>query len=143
MSRLLIGSCAVLALGGALAREALASPTAEPAAKASCVQVFERERACTDTFIPALVDARVALDVPAGISARAQSEGRDALIAAARREWAEDSQDAAIATSCERIVGSARGLEFTGAAEACLKPSNCATFVACVVPVLRDKVLRR
>jgi hypothetical protein len=143
MSRVLIGSFAVLALGAALTREALASPKADPTLKMRCATVFERERACTDTFIPALVDARVALDLPAGIAARAKSEGRDALIAAARDEWAKDSQDTAIATTCDRVAGSARGADFAAAGEACAKQSDCGGFVACVIPVLRDTILRR
>jgi hypothetical protein len=57
------------------------------------------------------------------------------VIAAARAEWAKDSQDSEIAAVCERIANSPRGAAFAAAGEACAKQSDCSAFVACVVPL--------
>src|SRR5690348_8118046 len=45
----------------------------------TCVSMMERQRACTDLYIPALVDLRISLDTPRGIA----GEKRDELIAQA------------------------------------------------------------
>ena len=98
-----------------------------------------RERECTDDFIPALVDARIRLNVPAGIADRASTEGRDPIIAEALAEWADDSQDDAIDATCTKIVASVpqEALESVGAAtKACLAESECSAFTACVVPAI-------
>src|SRR4051794_5500024 len=55
----------------------------------TCVQVFQRARTCTDDYIPALVDARAKLDLPAGIKAEVASD-RAGVIAQAKTEWASD-----------------------------------------------------
>ena len=123
--------------------ETSAAEEEAPDSKAGCVAVFARQRDCTDEFIPALVDARIRLDRPAGIAARASSEGRDALIAEALAEWAKDSQDAAIDLSCEKIVASvpAEALEsMVEATGACLQESECGAFTTCVLPVIEGQL---
>src|SRR5438067_7192500 len=71
-------------------------------ATASCVRLFQRQRTCTQDFIPALVDLRRSLDRPAGI---AQGD-RQETIAAALEEWKSDSTDEAIGTTCDRMAPS-------------------------------------
>ncbi len=113
-----------------------------PDFKARCVQLFVRQRSCTDDFIPALVDARIRLDKPAGITDRATTEGRDALVAEALQEWADDSKDAAIDSTCENIAASmpaeARAPMLT-AVGSCLEKSDCSAFAACIVPVIEEQ----
>ena len=58
-------------------------------------------RTCTDQFIPALVDARAAADVPAGIK-QAVASDRDGTIAQAKTEWATDSTDANFEKMCSQ-----------------------------------------
>jgi hypothetical protein len=84
---LLVSACLGLAAFGpssspAPARSAeISAPSAQPAAaadpKATCVAVLQRMRACSEPFIPALVDLRVRYDRPAGIAAAAAAEGHD------------------------------------------------------------------
>jgi hypothetical protein len=101
-----------------------------------CVATFERQRACTDTFIPALVAARVEADRPAGIAEADKNEGRDALLATAHEEWKHDSTDESIAATCKKLVDSApAGL--TDEAEACLAESDCSGFSTCAVDLAK------
>src|SRR5688500_6690327 len=69
--------------------------------QALCVKSFQRQRECTSTFIPALVDLRVKLDKPSGIAGIDKAEGRTALVEQAMKEWSEDSKDEAIQSNCE------------------------------------------
>ncbi|HUS66382.1 MAG TPA: hypothetical protein VMZ28_17640 [Kofleriaceae bacterium] len=101
-----------------------------------CVATFERQRACTDTFIPALVEARVQADRPAGIAEADRSEGRDALVAKAMDEWKQDSTDESIAATCKKIVDSAPA-GTADAAEACLAESDCGAFSTCAVDLAK------
>jgi hypothetical protein len=138
----------VVACGGA---EPPATKPAAPAAapadfgddlQAGCVQMFQRQRECTDVFIPALVAARVKHDKPAGIAAEDAASGRDALVAHAMEEWKADSTDEAIAATCEKIVASippeqkdamvAKGKE-------CLAADSCPAFVDCMLPVIEAR----
>lgn len=120
-----------------------AAQTETPDAKEGCIEVFVRQRECTDDFIPALVEARIRLDLPAGIAERASTEGRDPIIAEALAEWANDSQDAAIDGTCEKIIASVppEALEpMIKATRACLEESECSAFAACVVPVIEGQL---
>ena len=103
----------------------------------TCVAAFNRQRECTDEFIPALVDARVRADKPAGIAAKDKEMGRDALVAGAREEWASDSTDEAIHATCTKITeNQADGApELIEKARACLRESECAAFSACAVEI--------
>jgi hypothetical protein len=109
----------------------------------ACVATFRRQRACGDVFLPALVDARIRLDRPAGIAAKAQSDGRDALIAQARQEWAQDSTDPAIDATCDRMVGSVPPeamQRIVEQAQTCLAQSDCGGFVSCILPVIEAQL---
>ncbi len=121
---------------GELALAGSAAPT--PAAQASCVKVFDRQRACTDTFIPALVDLRVSLDTPVGIAASVKKDGRDAMISAALEEWKSDSTDAAIAKTCASMPAT-RAPALTSM-EKCLDAANCQAFSECLIPLMRSTI---
>lgn len=98
-----------------------------------CVAAMRRQRECTDVFIPALVDARVRADRPAGIAAKDQEMGRAALVAGAREEWANDSTDEAIEATCGKAAGHPEMVE---KAEACLAESACDAFSACTIDII-------
>ncbi len=104
--------------------------------QALCTQVFQRARTCTDSYIPALVDARARHDRPAGI-AEAVKNDRDGVIAQAKAEWAGDSTDAAITASCGNIVAGLtdddRGL--ADDARACVAQADCGAFTTCIMPI--------
>jgi hypothetical protein len=117
--------------------QALAAP-APTSTDDVCRTLMQRQRACTDTFIPALVEARVASDNPAGITAEDRSVGRPALIKQALTEWASDSQDSAIDALCEEItqsVSPAKEAQLRTSASACLAQTGCDAFVSCAVPL--------
>ncbi len=141
MSKLTVSLAVLVGLTAGLlaARPAAASGSkVNPALKAACVKLFERQRACTDAFIPALVDLRVELDKPAGIAAKAKENGgRDALIAKAKEEWKKDSEDAAISARCEQMAASPKAAGMMDASAKCLAPSECSAFTACIIPVMR------
>ena len=107
----------------------------------TCVAVFRRQRECTDAFIPALVDARVRADVPAGIAGKDKELGRDALVAGAREEWQADSTDQAIDRTCTALTAdqAADAPELVKAAEACLSESDCSSFSACAVDIASSR----
>jgi predicted small lipoprotein YifL len=120
----------------AKATPAPAAPASNSDPYAVCVATFERQRACTDTYIPALVEARVQADHPAGIAAADQKDGRDALVAAALEEWKQDSTDESIAATCKKLVASAPA-EMVEAAEGCLAESECGPFSTCAVDLVK------
>jgi hypothetical protein len=95
---------------------------------------MQRARACTAQWIPALVDARAKLDVPAGIAASVASD-RAGVIAQANTEWATDSQDAHIQMACLHIAASETASDRATSAS-CLAKTSCDDFVACEIPVV-------
>ena len=107
----------------------------------TCVAVFRRQRECTDTFIPALVDARVRADKPAGIAAKDKEMGRDALVAGALEEWKSDSTDEAIDHTCTNLTNDelAGAPELVQRAESCLAEKDCAAFSACAVDIVASR----
>jgi hypothetical protein len=136
------------------ASEPTSSPAAQwvpaPQVKASaekyegydtCVAAFRRQRGCTDSYIPTLVDARVRADKPAGIAAKDKEVGRDALVGMAMEEWKSDSTDQAIDQTCTNITDD----ELEGApelverAKACLAETDCAAFSACAVDIVSSR----
>jgi hypothetical protein len=146
MSRLVFVMCSLsmlaLAATGCETHEASAAPTATPHQAASpasddqalCVQLQTRARDCTDAYIPALVDARASLDKPAGIAADVQKD-RDAVIAQAKQEWANDSTDAAIAAQCAGpFPGTAADRD---TARTCMASADCDGYAACFVPIIK------
>ncbi|MCA9675884.1 MAG: hypothetical protein H6709_06205 [Kofleriaceae bacterium] len=130
-----------------------AEPTAtthQPAAAAAegdphavCVRAFQRQRACTDEFIPALVDARVRLDRPPGIADQDRELGRDQLVAMALEEWHTDSTDDAIEASCTSLQDAMppdQQRQMTEQVGRCLDADACASFVDCLIPVVTSQL---
>lgn len=119
------------------------APAAEPSSsELACNAVFVRQRECTDEFIPALVDARVRADVPNGIAARAEKDGKDALVAEAKAEWANDSTDEAIAATCAKVAESTppeKVKELEAQVSECTAKSACGEFVACIIPTIEAR----
>lgn len=105
--------------------------------RAACVKLFQRQRACTDSFIPALVDVRRELDRPSGIS----KAPREEIISAALEEWKSDSTDEAIVSTCDSKAGS---MPAPAVAESkrCVGLGACGEFVTCVTPLLRQQLSR-
>lgn len=110
-------------------------------AEALCVQSGQRQRECTDTFLPALVEVRVRLDKPAGIAAMDKEQGREALVNVAKEEWKNDSTDEAISGMCSRVAGK-MGVESITEARRCLEAKTCEEFVPCQVKLLEAHHLR-
>jgi hypothetical protein len=118
------------------------SDAAPPVQKAStadphttCVQVMTRARACTDQYIPALVDLRAKYDQPPGVADKIKAD-RDGIIAQAKEEWAVDSTDANIAQMCTKMVADMSDADRADAtaAQSCLADQECAGFTSCVMP---------
>ena len=68
----------------------------------------------------------------AGGHRRAVKTDRDGVIAQANAEWANDSTDAAIDSSCNQLpsLGDDRD-----AAQGCLAQADCNGFVSCAMPI--------
>jgi hypothetical protein len=98
-----------------------------------CVAAMTRARACTDTYIPALVDIRARLDKPAGIAAEVAAD-RDGVIAAAKKEWANDSTDSGIAVMCQHLTANLSDQDRADGTT-CLEQQDCAAFTTCLTPV--------
>ena len=146
----LLAPLALVACGGADAAPAPRTGTApaataapDPVVVAACETFFARQRTCTDQFIPALVDLRIELDKPVGIAEAARIEGRDAIIAQAMAEWADDSQPAAVTATCAQIAGSMPPAQLEGmraGAEACMALADCGEFATCAIELQRPRM---
>jgi len=133
------------ACGGA---ESPAEKTPQPKSAADdphsvCVQAFQRQRECTDEFIPALVDARVRRNAPPGIADQDQELGRDKLVEMALEEWKTDSTDAAIEQTCtdmESKMPPDQQERVTEQVGQCLGAEACRAFVDCLLPVIESQL---
>lgn len=107
----------------------------------ACVAIFARQKACTDEFIPALVDARIKHDVPAGVAEEAANGGRDALIQTALTEWATDSEEATVRANCTQMIAEVPPEQvdpmLAFGTECAAKPA-CGEFVACILPQIEQ-----
>jgi hypothetical protein len=120
------------------AEQALLAPAATTTTDEICRAFMQRQRACGETFIPALVDARVKADNPPGLAAHDNEIGRAALVREAFTEWANDSKDEAIDKLCDAMAQSislAKDTELRSSVSACLAQEGCDGFVACAVPL--------
>ena len=103
-------------------------------AQAACVDVMAKNRECTNDFIPALVDVRAKYNNPEGITEAVKAD-RQQVISKALAEWAVDSQDAAIARTCEKMaVESPANDADAVTAKECLAKTLCTEYVACIMP---------
>jgi hypothetical protein len=148
MSRylVLVLALATAPLAACATQEAMATtPPAQRAQAAGdpqavCVAMFQRARACTDTYIPALVDSRARHDLPAGIAAQVAAD-RDGVIAQAKTEWASDSKDDAIAAKCSASAAQATADELA-TVQGCLAKADCTAFTACIMPVFESRLAK-
>ena len=100
-----------------------------------CVAFITHARTCTDQYIPALVDARAAADIPAGIKAEVAKD-RDGVIAQAKQEWAVDGDDAHIQQMCSpENVAKAANDDTRRQATECNAKTDCNDYVARALPV--------
>jgi len=104
---------------------------------ALCMSFFQRQRECTDVYIPALVAARVEADKPAGIAQEDQANGRDALVAKANEEWAQDSTDEAIGAMCDKIMTSEPAQADIEQGRSCMAEQTCEAFVPCAIDLTK------
>ena len=137
------------ACGGAETPATQSQPEAQPAAAATsdahaiCVQAFQRQRECTNEFIPALVAARVRLNVPPGIADKDKELGRDKLVEMALEEWKTDSTDDAIGQTCtdmEAQMPPDTNAQLTEQVNGCLAAEACTAYVECLVPVIESQL---
>lgn len=139
---------ALAPLAAACGTASEASPAKpEPAQAAStadfqtaCMTVQQRNRTCTDDFIPALVDMRARKDLPPGIK-DAVAQDRAGVIAHAKEEWATDSTDEAFARQCQDL-GTRVTTENVEAGKACMAKDTCAEYVPCILAVM-DATMHR
>jgi hypothetical protein len=137
------------ACGGA--KPAETKPEPEPAAEtvtpeaahAGCMEMFTRQRECTDTFIPALVGWRVELDVPAGVAEQDRTLGREALVAKAKEEWAASNSDEQLASLCIDVIAGIPADQLgpmIAVGRACNASETCEAFTACLEPAQRQRL---
>src|ERR1700690_127059 len=132
------------AVAGCASQHAQDTPAQKPGAASTaspaepCTDVFVRARACTDQYIPMLVDLRAKLDHPAGIADSVKAD-RNGVIAQAKAEWANDSTDASIAQTCARNAAMPGDAE---AAASCLAKTDCGEFTACIAPLFEKHLAK-
>ncbi len=110
-------------------------------AETTCVAFMTRQRECQAEYLPGLVALRVRLDRPAGIAARDGAEGRDALLAEATAEYANDSMDDAIAARCQGILADVPTEEIAGMTQGmqgCIESADCAAYSQCDLAMLEQ-----
>ncbi|MEZ4398648.1 MAG: hypothetical protein R3B06_01420 [Kofleriaceae bacterium] len=148
---MMLAPLALAACGGAEAAPPPSAPAAAaatstgapPGIAAGCETFLTRAKTCTSAYIPALVDLRIELDRPAGIAEFAATDGRDAVIAQAMTEWADDSQPAAITATCAQVSASLPADQVEPmrvAAERCMAMTDCAAFSACAMELQRPRL---
>jgi hypothetical protein len=118
---------------GTAAEKSSPAPTREV-----CRSLLARARECKAIYLPALVAERVRLDIPVGIAAADQQGGREALLAEALEEYAQDSTDAAIEATCEQLAAALppeRADRLVATGNACLARGACEPFAACAAPL--------
>ena len=135
--------CLSLATAACSTTDAAPAPVSPPKAQRAssddfmqlCTEVMTRNRTCTDTYIPALVDARAKYDKPPGIADKVRAD-RDGIIARAKEEWASDSTDDAIRETCTQIMAHLTDDDRADAPKAheCLALSDCGAYTTCIMP---------
>lgn len=94
---------------------------------------MRRTRACKELFVPGLLALRVKLDRPAGIRARHEADGHEAILALAKQQFDADWSEDAIASNCQKL--SERAPEdqerIVAPDRKCLATEGCRAFVDC------------
>jgi hypothetical protein len=141
---LTLAALVLSSIPGCASQDAQATPSQKPVAASTaspapqCTDVLVRARACTDQYIPMLVDLRAKLDHPAGIADAVKAD-RNGVIAQAKAEWANDSTDASIAQTCATNPGLPGDAE---TAATCLAKTDCAEFTACIAPLFEKHLTK-
>jgi hypothetical protein len=120
------------------AQRALEAPPSAAAVAEVCSSLMLRQRDCSALFLPALVAERVRRDMPAGTAQLDVELGREALLATALAEYAEDSREPAIMAVCDKIaasISSERATTLLASGGTCLAHTECEALVACAVPL--------
>jgi hypothetical protein len=119
--------------------EVAAPESPELSTRQACQGFMRRLRTCGETFIPALVEARVKIASPPEVAALDAKIGRAALVKQAFEEWAHDSRDTAIDATCdhiaEAVLANGRDGELRSGVDACMANAACEGFVPCAVPL--------
>jgi hypothetical protein len=109
-----------------------------------CVTARTRERECAAEFVPALVDLRIRIDIPAGIARTGRNaRGRTRLLATAQTEFQADSTDERIAASCQEMAASIPADQLgpmVTAQQQCIAAADCAAFVECQMPLTEQRL---
>jgi hypothetical protein len=121
---------------------------AQPAAREltlqeGCEAFFARARECREPYVDQLVGVRIELDKPAGIAAKAEAEGKAALVAQAQEEFEVDSQPAAVHELCTRVVAQVPPEQvdaMRAQGEHCMSMADCDGFAACSVDINRSRI---
>ena len=118
---------------------AAAGPSPEEMTK-TCKAEFARQLECKDDFLGVLVDARIKLDLPAGIAAKGKTKaGRDKLLAEAKKEivvdHAPDKADATCKAMAPMMPKEHAG-EMMSMSEKCLAEKDCKAYAACEGPMI-------
>jgi hypothetical protein len=113
-----------------------------PLLAAACGGSEPPPQKATPAPAPASITAEEArqgcVETPPGIAAKDAEIGRDALVAGARTEWAEDSKDEAIAATCESTLEKMPPElidELMPMAKECQTKDACPAYVECMMPI--------
>jgi hypothetical protein len=135
---------AVAACGGSSKEPA--KPASPPAARTAddvvpmCKRHWAHKVTCTDDYLPALLDLRVELNKPAGIGDEVKTQGRDAMLATARTEFARDSEPAKVEELCGMMATKMppeRVDQVLDQADKCEAAADCKAFATCAVAIDR------
>lgn len=137
-----LSSLVLAACGGSSERPA------QPAAKEltlqeGCEAFFARARECRDPYLDQLVSVRIELDKPAGIAAKADAEGKEALVAKAHEEFEVDSAPAAVHELCTQIAASVPPEQvdaMRAEGERCMSIADCDGFATCSADLNRARI---
>jgi hypothetical protein len=110
---------------------------------AMCARYYARERVCVDEYLAALLDVRVEYNMPPGIAAEVERDGRDATLARMRPDWERD-------TTLENTARICRDIEtktppehidrLLAAGDRCHAEPDCAGFARCTVEDQRSYI---
>jgi len=144
-----LAACLVLALGCGGGSSSSPPPSPPPSAHTAaelgpmCDRYYERERACVDEYLAALLDVRVEYDMPAGIAAEVERDGRDAVLARMRPEWERDTTPEntdRICRAMETQIPADQVERLLAQSKKCDAEADCAGFAACTVGTQRSYI---
>ncbi len=142
-------ACLVLLLGCGGGGGGAGGDPAEPAPAPSaadleplCQRFYDRERACVDDYLDRLLDVRVEYDMPPGIGADLERDGREAMIAGMRADWERDMAPDNTDRLCRAVVEvpAERVESLLAEGEHCMAQPDCATFAHCAVETERTYI---